>query len=379
MGVYINPGSSGFNETLRSEYVDKSGLICQVNKVIGTSQNRICISRPRRFGKTTAAQMLCAYYDDSCDSHELFNHLEISRNSDYEKHLNHYHVVYLDITGFISEAKVNEQKIADIPLKITNALLKELRVLCPSLSNQTGILEAFTQFVRDSGKKCVFIVDEWDAVFREATKESKADEYYMDLLRKCFNNDFFVREVAAAVYLTGIMPVGMAGSPPSLAGFVEYNMMNPGEYGGYMGFTENEVAGLCSECSMDPQALERWYGGYLVQGVGQVYNPYSIMQAIANNEIDMYWTETSSADRLLRSIALDYTKFSKILSELLDGKAIKVGISENIHEMATSWSVDKALTFLAHLGYLTYDANEGTVRIPNEEIRLDISRIVRKE
>ena len=98
MGVYLNPGNRLFAEAIGSEiYVDKTELIEHTNKVLGTLQKFICISRPRRFGKSMAADMLTAYYSKGCDSQDLFAGLKISEASDFKKHLNQYDVIHLDI------------------------------------------------------------------------------------------------------------------------------------------------------------------------------------------------------------------------------------------------------------------------------------------
>lgn len=88
MGTYLNPGNKAFQEILQSGYVDKTGLIALINQTVGTMQKLTCISRPRRFGKSYAAKMLCAYYDCSCDSHVLFDDKEIARIQGYLTHLN---------------------------------------------------------------------------------------------------------------------------------------------------------------------------------------------------------------------------------------------------------------------------------------------------
>ena len=103
MGFYIDPGNENFRVIVNDEYIDKSGLIEVINDTIETKNMLSCVSRPRRFGKSYAANMLEAYYDCSCDSHALFDDLEIAKSADYEKHMNQYHVLYLDITGFMAD------------------------------------------------------------------------------------------------------------------------------------------------------------------------------------------------------------------------------------------------------------------------------------
>lgn len=105
MGIYLNPGNKGFWESIRSKiYVDKTGLIACTNELLNTEEKFICVSRPRRFGKSYAAKMLYAYYDCSCDSHAFFDDKKIAATDGYLKHLNRYHVMSLDMTTFLSEA-----------------------------------------------------------------------------------------------------------------------------------------------------------------------------------------------------------------------------------------------------------------------------------
>ena len=153
MGTYLNPGNAGFAEILKSEYVDKTGLIRLVNVTIGTKKKLICISRPRRFGKSFAAQMLCAYYDKSCDSHALFSGYDISEDEDYKTHLNKYHVINLDVSGFLSDAKKNNIALRDVPKTIDNAILSEVRYLHPEIRNTDSLNECLLQLVRMTATK----------------------------------------------------------------------------------------------------------------------------------------------------------------------------------------------------------------------------------
>lgn len=81
MGNYLNVGNAGFFSMRKDTYIDKTGMIAFMNRRLGTKYKLTCVSRPRRFGKSFAAQMLCAYYDKSCDSRELFEGLEISEDA----------------------------------------------------------------------------------------------------------------------------------------------------------------------------------------------------------------------------------------------------------------------------------------------------------
>ena len=108
MGIYINTGNEGFRRARNSEYVDKSGLIAVVNDTLFSERSFTCVSRCRRFGKSMAAKMLCAYYDKSCDSRALFADLEIANDPSFEEHLNKYPVIYLDFSEFVRRFHEND-------------------------------------------------------------------------------------------------------------------------------------------------------------------------------------------------------------------------------------------------------------------------------
>ena len=120
MGRYINTGNAGFQSCRNGEYVDKSGLISIVNGTLFTERRFSCVTRCRRFGKSMAAKMLNAYYDQSCDSRSLFADLQIAQDASFEQHLNKYPVIYLDLTTFTAE------KEADIVNRMDGELLADV-------------------------------------------------------------------------------------------------------------------------------------------------------------------------------------------------------------------------------------------------------------
>ena len=203
MGTYLNPGNKGFQKILQSEYVDKTGLIALINKTIGTTGMLTCISRPRRFGKSYATKMLCAYYDCSCDSQRLFDDKEVARTPGYLTHLNQYHVINLDITGFISETKRQRKPLADVPDRIVEAVHKELMDIFPKLSAGESLMDDLIRCVKETDREFVFIIDEWDALIREAKGDEEIQSAYLNLLREWFKNNNFTPNVVAAAYMTG--------------------------------------------------------------------------------------------------------------------------------------------------------------------------------
>ena len=377
MGIYFNPGNSGFVEIHGSDYMDKTMLVELINQTIGKNNKLTCISRPRRFGKSYAARMLTAYYDCSCDSHALFDDKKIATAKDYEKHLNKYNVIYLEITSFISLARRKNISLQEIPNMIEAALWKDLTEAGFAYHEGDTLSDVLIRCVeRPEGKQFIFIIDEWDAVIREAKEDADAQKAYLDLLRAWFNNGTFTPKVVAAAYMTGILPIKKDGSQSAISDFKELSMIQPRKYGEFVGFTEDEVQDLCVTHGIDFDMMKTWYDGYAFSGVGSVYNPYSVMQAIENDDFDSYWTETSAAEGLLEYISKDYHSLTKTIADLIGGVEVKVNTTGFANYLTTFKGKDDVLTLLVHLGYLAYNAEQKTARIPNEEIKLEFQKSV---
>ena len=170
MGVYLNPGNSEFAEIVSGKYIDKTGMIELINGRIGTPDKLVCVSRPRRFGKSYAAKMICAYYDYTCDSHRLFSGLNISNRESFEKHINRYNVINLDMAQMIEEASG-----ANIVSYVKTNLIEEIKNQYPEVSIDISFSKTLVNMVEASGKKVVMVIDEWDAPIREKPKYQ--DEY----------------------------------------------------------------------------------------------------------------------------------------------------------------------------------------------------------
>lgn len=376
MGTYLNPGNTGFALILNDEYIDKTGLIDLVNHSINTPRMLSCISRPRRFGKSFAAKMLCAYYDCSCDSHALFDDKEIARTEGYLKHLNQYYVINLDITGFISEAKRRQIPLSDVPNEIVNAVHKELRDMVPEISVGERLTDDLIRCVEKTGRKFVFVIDEWDALIREAKNDREIQTIYLNLLREWFKNSNFTPRVVAAAYMTGILPIKKDGSQSAISDFREYTILAPGRFVEYTGFTEKEVYSLCAKHGMSFEKLKQWYDGYDFAGIGAIYNPYSVMCAIQNHRIGSYWQKTSAAESLMAYINMDFEGLQETIACLIAGEDVEVKTDGFENDFETFKSKDDVLTLLIHLGYLTWHEEEQTARIPNEEVRLEFEKIL---
>ena len=376
MGTYLNPGNEGYREILQSEYVDKTGLIALVNNTLGTRKKLSCISRPRRFGKSYTAMMLCAYYDCSCDSRSLFDDKEIAGTQGYLTHLNQYHVINLDITGFISDAIRMDIPLLDVPSRIADAVHRELIESWPELEGKS-LTDAMIGCVEKTGKEFVFIIDEWDALIREAKGDTAVQKKYLNFLRGWFKNSNFTPKVVVAAYMTGILPIKKDGSQSAISDFKEYTILNPGRFVEYTGFTERDVRSLCGKYGMDFEEVRQWYDGYDFPGHGAIYNPYSVMCAMEEQKCRSYWRKTSAAESLMTYINMDFEGLQETISRLISGEEVEVDTDFFENDFESFKSRDDVLTLLIHLGYLTWHEEEGTARIPNEEVRIEFRKILK--
>ena len=370
MGTYLNPGNSGFAEILTEKYIDKTGLIGVINGTIGKKRKLTCISRPRRFGKSYAAQMLCAYYDRTVDSKGLFEKLRISTIPGYEDHLNHYDVIYIDMTNVMGKASAES-----FVSFIENAVTEELVAEYPDTRIRNGFDETLSSIVDQTGKKFIMIIDEWDAPIREF--DDHAVDEYLKFLRMLFKSSSTTAKNFAAVYMTGILPIKKIKTQSALSDFDEHTMLDPGDFAEYVGFTEEDVQGLCEEYGVSFSEMKRWYDGYEMAGVGSVYNPNSVMKAAQKKRFNSYWAQSSAADNLLDFIKWDVADLRKAIIELMGGVEIEIDTAGYDNDLYYD-TRDGALTMFVHLGYLSYNQDTGTVHIPNEEIRLEFARTLRK-
>ena len=326
MGTYLNPGNGGFERIVKSPYVDKTGIIGIINSRIDTINNLVCISRPRRFGKSYAAQTLCAYYDHSCDSHSLFDDKEISRTEQYEKYINKYNVLYLDIAGFVSDVMRHNGDVKKVVERIAQMVQSELAAELPELKSKSGLSECLIAYAEATKMKFVFIIDEWDALIREAKNDEATQKAYLNLLREWFKNGNFTSKVVAAAYMTGILPIKKDKSQSAISDFDEFTVLEPGVFSEYTGFTEDEVRKLCTIYNMNFDEAKQWYDGYTFYDVQSIYNPYSIIKAMTKRIYRSYWQHTSAAENLETLININKDGLQEDIVKLIAGEQIVVNI-----------------------------------------------------
>ena len=378
MGIYFNPGNLGFERISKKGYVDKTGMIELINNRIDTGGNLICISRPRRFGKSYAAQMLCAYYDCSCNSKGLFDNLEISRAESYDTHMNQYNVLYLDLSSILSIMSRKKVDLKDISRFIASEIQEEIVESYPSLERYDDVSKCIKACVIETKKLFVFIIDEWDAVIREAKDDPDTQEAYLDLLREWFKGGQYTSQVVAAAYMTGILPIKKDGSESAVSDFMEFTILQPGPFVQYTGFTQSEVKGLCEKHGMNFQQARQWYEGYEFKRSESIYNPYSVMMAMQMGEFKSYWRKTSKAESLKTYVGMNIDDLQDKIMRLIAGEPIEVYTDDFENDFETFNSSDDVLTLMIHLGYLTYDDETSLARIPNEELRIEFKRLLNR-
>lgn len=373
MGIYINKGNFGFRQIRNSEYVDKSGLIAEVNKTLFTEQKFTCVTRCRRFGKSMAAKMLAAYYDHSCDSRQLFADLQIAKDPTFEEHLNKYPVIYVDMTSFITRFEDDA-----IILHIQDELKTDLQAAYPQVSQRDNDdFMAYLQRISiETGEHFVFIIDECDAICREfAEKKPKVMEDYLNLLRRMFK-DVSGMEVFAAVYMTGILPIKKFKTQSALNNFREYSMVEPRRLAGYFGFTKDEVRMLAGKYGMDFDELEKWYDGYRIGDEPAMFNPNSVMQAVYDGWCSSYWASTGAYDAIAGYIKMNFDGLKDDILILLSGGRVKVNTTKFQNDMTIIQSKDDVLTVLIHLGYLSFNWRKNECYVPNYEVAGELSNAV---
>ena len=383
MGIYLNPGSENFEEALNSEiYVDKTEMVLYTNSVLKTKQKYLCVSRPRRFGKTMAADMLCAYYEIG-DSRELFEKTRLSDNEGWDRYLNKYDVIRIVMTEFIKAKVEVENSIS----KMQKLIMRDIKKQYPDVDyyDDNDLIQSMADVYSETGKAFIIIIDEWDAVFRERKEDIEGQTLYLDFLRDWLKDKQYI----ALAYMTGILPIKKYGKHSALNMFREFSIINSMQLAPYTGFTEKEVKDLCIKYGRSFDSIKKWYDGYNVndtiqpdpnyaiqkmigkdpeQVIYSIYSPLSVIEAISTGIIQNYWNKTENYEALAEYIRMNLDGLKDAVALLMDGGRVSVDLSTYQNDMTSFHGRDDVLTMLIHLGYLGYDAEHGEVFIPNNEL-----------
>lgn len=366
MGIYLNPDSSKFEEAVNSDiYIDKTGLLIYTNSVLHTMQKYICISRPRRFGKSIAANMLTAYYSRGCDAEQLFSQFEISKDMDFKKYLNQYDTISVNMQEILSRS----HNVCELISRFGRLIIRDLKNEYPDVDyfDDTDVIECMQDVYAQKKQPFIIIIDEWDCIFREYKENKEAQEKYLDFLRDLLKDKAYVH----LAYMTGILPIKKYGTHSALNMFDEFSMIDPGPLASYVGFTEEEVKMLCQQYDMDMVEIKNWYDGYSFRNADSIYSPRSVINCMRLGKIANYWNQTETFEALQMYIDLNFDGLKDDVLSMIAGEQIPVNIGSFTNDMTTFRTEDDVLTLLIHLGYLAYDEMYQTVRIPNSEIRAE--------
>lgn len=370
MSSYLNPGSKGFRESLNSTiYIDKTALIEKTNSVLNTRQKFICLSRPRRFGKSMAADMLAAYYDREEDTSGLFGKLDISHAKSYQEHLNQYDVIKINMQEFLSMAHSVDEMLSMLSRYLIFDLTEHFGNI--HFRDKDNLIQVMKDIFSGTKRPFIILIDEWDCLFREYQQDKDVQKQYLDFLRAWLKDKDYI----ALAYMTGILPIKKYGSHSALNMFTEYSMTDPGELAEYFGFTENEVKALCEAYKMSFEETKAWYDGYqLVTHTADkdirhsMYNPKSVVEAMLRHRLGTYWNQTETYEALKIYIQMDMDGLKDAVTRMLAREALPVNTGTFTNDMTTFATKDDILTLLVHLGYLTYNSLAQTVAIPNKEV-----------
>ena len=330
MGSYLNPDSSKFEEAVNSDiYIDKTGLLTYTNSILHTMQKYICISRPRRFGKSIAANMLTAYYSRGCHAKQLFSKFEIAKNNEFEKYLNQYDTISVNMQEILSRSK----SIDELTDRFKRLIIRELKGEYPDVDyfDDTDLIECMQDIYAQKKQAFVIIIDEWDCIFREYKEDKDVQEKYLDFLRDLLKDKSYIH----LAYMTGILPIKKYGTHSALNMFDEFSMIDPGPLARYVGFTEEEVRTLCEQYHMDMTELKNWYDGYSFTNAVSIYSPRSVVSCMRFGKIGNYWNQTETFEALRIYIDMNFEGLKDDVLCMIAGKSVPANIESFPNDMST--------------------------------------------
>lgn len=361
MGLYFNPGNMGYRSDISGEiYIDKSGLIECTNRVLGTPAKCIALSHARRFGKSQAAGMLKAYYSKGCNSRDIFEKFEIASTGNWDRYLNKFNVIHLDMSTFAGNYREN------LVEKIIAELCEEFAEEYPNINYDKNFTSVISKVHKQSEAQFVIIIDEWDCVIRNQSDRQDLVHKYMQFLHDLFKSEES-KSFLALGYITGILPIKKIHDESALNNFREFTMVDSGKLAKYYGFTEDDVKTLCEKFNMNFDSVHKWYNGYLINGM-HIYNPNSVYQCMLDEQFKSYWKNTSAYSTINDFITMNFDGLKDDVLKMMAGESVPVKVGTFQNDLSIIRNKDEALTALIHLGYLGYDADVEEAYIPNYEV-----------
>lgn len=344
-------------------FVDKTNMIKDISSLIGVKDRFICITRPRRFGKTINAMMLACYYSKNADFKALFDRLEISKSESYLEHLNKHNVIFITWCNPTKEYKTFDEYMDGF----IHQLILDLKEEFPNakINNTDAIGKIFEDIYTQTGESFIFILDEWDYIFNNNLFESEDREKFLEFLKKLLKDKPYV-ELA---YMTGVLPIAKYSSGSALNMFDEYTFLNDMNFDKYFGFTNSETEKLCKkQDKLSLNELKEWYDGYKTQGGHEVYNPRSVAFALRKGVCQSYWTNTGPMDEISYYIENNVEEVRNDIVQMVSGIPVNIHLEGYGAEQINLNTRDEILSAMTVYGFLSY--HDETLTIPNKELRM---------
>lgn len=382
MAYYLNNNVcyESYKYIAQMEYfVDKSEILEELFPVLNTENRFICITRPRRFGKTAAANLIASFFSRGYDSRELFSGLKIKKSPDFEEHINKHNVIFIDF----SKTPYPCEDYNTYMSAIVKKLMKDLAEQYP----QCGITETDTpwdalEMIRGkTGERFIFVMDEWDFIFHDNTFSGNDQFKFLRFLQNLLKSQAYV-EMA---YMTGILPIAKYSSGSPLNMFNEYTMADTGiaRFSTCFGFTDREVMELYEKYSAKIentrftfQELKIWYDGYQTAEGESVYNPRSVNRALSENHLGTYWSSTGPYDEIFFYINHNLHEVKEDIVRMVAGEWIEVCIKNFTAETMELHSREDIFSAMLVYGMLTH--KDGKIAIPNKELMLKYEEVLQR-
>lgn len=381
MANYLNsikPYSLFRTERVKPYFVDKSSMIDELLPLVQWGGSYVCITRPRRFGKTMMACMLAAFLEKGQDSEALFRDLKIAESEKYRENRNVYNVFYLTLNEIPKGCKTYQQYID----RVESQLLEDLKAAYPQCRINEGdaLWDILNGIYSETEEGFVFILDEWDYIFHRDFVSDSDKSDYIDFLSNLLKGQPYV----LLAYMTGILPIAKYSSGSELNMFLEYTMAAEGLYSEYFGFSEEEVDDLYGrfqqtgrEPKITREGLRIWYNGYQTKSGKRVYNPRSVVAALTNNNLGSYWTSSGPYDEIFYYIEQNVDAVRDDLALMVSGIPVPANVREYAATSMNLSTRNEIFSAMMVYGFLSYE--NGCVRIPNKELMDRFSDMLQKE
>lgn len=383
MGIYVNSKTAYTlykSETVKPYFIDKTMILKELFPLVEEGSNYLCITRPRRFGKTVMANMIASFFSKGRNAEDVFQTLQIYREKDCQKYMNQYTVIHITFNDLPRKCNSYEQYID----RIEDLLIEDLKKEYPDLSinEQYALWDILLGIHADKQEeKFIFVLDEWDFILHQkfVTEEDKTS--YLLFLRNLLKD----RPYISLVYMTGILPIAKYSSGSELNMFAEFTMTAEQRFSEYFGFTDEEVDALYErylENEVLPKMVTRddlrmWYDGYHTRIGERLYNPRSIVLSLSNNNTGNYWTSSGPYDEIFYYIENNIADVRDDLALMVSGIPVSAKIQEYAATSMNLQTRDEIFSAMVVYGFLTYE--NGKVMIPNKELMGKFSDMIKKE